>query len=91
MDSFLLPTCIYFRWKLNDSVHLFMYYFSIYIICIPLMGKVMQKLATARKSQQKCTYMFDYVFLSIYTGQNKGSEWQSYNEAAFSVLRRGVG
>lgn len=28
MDGLLFPPCFYFRWKLNDSVHLFMYYFS---------------------------------------------------------------
>lgn len=57
------------------------------IVCIPLMGQIMQKLAT-ENTQQKCTYIFDYVFLSIYTGQNKGSKWQGYNKAVFCFKNR---
>lgn len=41
-------------------------------------------------TQQKYIY-FGHIFLSMYTGQNKGSKWQDYGKAAFSVFKLDAG
>lgn len=80
MDSLLFPTCFYFMRKFRDSVSLQSQY--------PFDGK---DNAQVGYCVEKYIYLFDYVFLSMYTGQNKGSKWQGYNKAEFSVFKLDAG
>lgn len=84
MDSFLFPTCFYFRWSLNNSVQLFMYYFSDMHRMYPFDGTDNAEVGYCMKmpSRNAHTYLIMYFFPPI-QGKIKAVNGKATTKAVF--------